>query len=272
VILNNINWPEVSSENTGMVGSKSFAERLQTGERLLAASATMSPTAAELLGKSGFDWLFIDAEAHPLTQVDILNLIRAAEGTDAAPVVRMNNDHEADIRQVLDMGAAGVIIPLVKTAEQAVKIVQAAKFSPLGSRGVTAGRSNQYGYGKHLANYIEQANSETAVIVMIEESEGLANAEDIAAVRGLDGIFIGPGDLSISLGYPGEHLHPDMRAAYQHIAACARANQVALGTFPSSREMYDFCHEEGFRFFLTGLDTTFLRTAAVSRLNEMLDW
>jgi 2-keto-3-deoxy-L-rhamnonate aldolase RhmA len=255
-----------------MVQSKSFGERLRAGERLLASSATISPVTAELLGRCGFDWLFIDAEAIPLTLPDILNLVRAAESTDAAPVVRMNNDHESDIRSILDMGAAGVIIPLVKTAEQTRNIVQAAKFAPFGYRGLTAGRAQGYGYGRNLADFIAQANAETAVIVMVEESEGLSNVEAIAAVDGLDGIFVGPGDLSISLGCPGEHLHPEMRAAYRAIAAAARAHDVAIGTFPSSREMYDLCFAEGFRFFLTGLDTGFLRTAAVSRLKEMKAW
>lgn len=251
---------------------KSFGERLRTGERLLAASATISPVVAELLGRCGFDWLFIDAEAHPLTQPDILNLIRAAEIAGTPPVVRMNNDHESDIRQVLDMGAAGVIIPLVRTAEQTRKIVEAAKFAPIGCRGITAGRAQRYGYGKKLDEFTRHVNTHTAVIVMVEETTGLANVEEIAAVAGLDGIFIGPGDLSISLDCPGQHLHGDMVAAYRSIAEAARKNNVALGTFPSSREMYDLCHAEGFRFFLTGLDTAFLRTAAVSRLNEMKDW
>jgi 2-keto-3-deoxy-L-rhamnonate aldolase RhmA len=224
------------------------------------------------MGRCGFDWLFIDAEAHPLTQPELLNLIRAAETTGTPPVVRMNNDHESDIRQVLDMGAAGVIIPLVKTAEQTRKIVEAAKFAPIGCRGITAGRAQQYGYGKKLGEFIRHVNTQTAVIVMVEETVGLSNVEEIAAVEGLDGIFVGPGDLSISLECPGEHLHDDMIAAYRSIAAAARNHRVALGTFPSSREMYDFCHDQGFRFFLTGLDTAFLRTAAVSRLNEMKNW
>jgi len=255
-----------------MARHNSFGERLRAGELLLAASATISPVAAEMLGHCGFDWLFIDAEAHPLSHTDILNLIRAAEGTPAAPVVRMNNDNESDIRQILDLRAAGVIIPLVKTEAQARRIVQAAKFPPFGNRGVTAGRAQGYGYGKKLGEFMEQVNTEIAVVVMVEEEQGLANVERIAAVEGLDGIFVGPGDLSISLGCPGEHLNAEMRQAYARIAAAARANDVALGTFPSSREMYDLCHAEGFRFFLTGLDTAFLRTAAVSRLNEMKSW
>jgi 2-keto-3-deoxy-L-rhamnonate aldolase RhmA len=252
--------------------SKSFAERLRAGERLLAASATISPVVAEMLGRSGFDWLFIDAEAFPLTMPEILELVRASELAGASPVVRMNNDDPSDIRQILDMGAAGVIIPLVKTAAQARGIVEAARFAPLGTRGVTAGRSRLYGYGENAADYVARANRETAVIVMVEEEEGLGNVAEIAAVDGLDGIFVGPGDMTISLGCPNEPMHADMQSAFKVIASAARANKVAIGTFPSSREMYDLCYEAGYRFFLTGLDTGFVKSAATARLEEMRNW
>lgn len=252
--------------------SKSFAERLRSGERLLAASATISPVVAELLGSSGFDWLFIDAEAFPVTMPEILELVRASELAGTSPVVRMNNDDPSDIRQILDMGAAGVIIPLVKTASQASGIVAAARFAPVGTRGVTAGRSRLYGYGENAADYISRANRETAVIVMVEEEEGLGNVEEIAAVDGIDGIFVGPGDMSISLGCPNEPMHADMQSAFRTIAAVARANDVAIGTFPSSREMYDLCYEEGYRFFLAGLDTGLIKTAASARLEEIRNW
>ena len=251
---------------------KSFAERLRDGEHLLAASATISPVVAEILGRSGFDWLFIDAEAIPLTMPEVLELIRATELTDARPVVRMNNDDESDIRQILGMGAAAVIIPLVKTAEQTRQIVDAAKFGPLGTRGVTAGRDWGYGYGDNLADYLAKANAETAVIVMVEEVEGLKNVDEIAAVPGLDGIFVGPGDLAISLGCAGESLHPDMQAAYRRIGAAARSNGVAVGTFPASKAMYDLCRQEGYTFFLAGLDTGFIKASAVARLDEMRSW
>lgn len=252
--------------------SKSFAERLRAGERLLAASATISPIAAEVLGRCGFDWLFIDAEAIPLTAPDIMNLVRAAEGTAAAPVVRMNSDNESDIRQVLDLGAAGLIIPLVRTAAQARDIVRAARFAPLGIRGFTAGRAQGYGYAADMAEYIARANERTAIIVMIEDATGLEQAGEIAAVEGLDGIFVGPGDLAISLGCPGEPLHPDMQAAYRTIGAAAQANGIAVGTFPSGRQMYDLCYEIGYRFFLTGMDANLLGTAARARLEEMRAW
>ncbi|MGI9292722.1 MAG: aldolase/citrate lyase family protein, partial [Pseudomonadales bacterium] len=98
---------------------ESFAERLRAGEKLLAASVSTSPVVAEILGECGFDWLFIDAETLPLSMPDLQHLIRAADGNGVAAVVRLNNDDESDIRQILDMGAAGIIIPLVKTAEQA---------------------------------------------------------------------------------------------------------------------------------------------------------
>ena len=254
------------------MASTSFAEKLRSGERLLAASATISPVVAELIGHAGFDWLFIDAEAHPLTLPEILALIRASETTSAHPIVRTNNDDAADIRQILDMGADGVIIPLVKTAEQARRIVAAAKFPPLGHRGITAGRAQRYGYGSNPAKFLANANSGTAVIVMIEESVGLSNVADIAAVEGLDGIFVGPGDLCVSLGCPGEAMHARVRSAYETIAAAATAHNLALGTFPSGKDMYDVCFELGFRFFLTALDTDLIASAADSQLSEFRRW
>lgn len=254
------------------MGTRSFAERLRAGERLLAASATMSPVVAEILGRLEFDWLFIDAEAFPLTNTEIQELIRASELMDASPVVRMNNDDPSTIRQILDIGAAGVIIPLVRTAAQARRILEAARFAPLGNRGVTASRARQYGYGRNAAEYAANANAETAVIVMVEDAEGLDNVADIAAVEGLDGIFVGPGDMSISLGCPDDPMHADMQAAFRTIAQAARHNDVALGTFPSGRDMYDLCYAEGYRFFLTGLDTGFVKTAAEARLEEMRGW
>ncbi len=249
-----------------------FSERLRAGERLLAASVSLSVDNAELLGSCGFDWLFLDPETLPLTREQVQHMIRASLCAGVDPVVRLNSDRPEEIRQTLDMGAAGIIVPLVKTAEQARSIVAAAKYAPAGERGLAGGRAQGYGYGVSLQAYVAEANKKTAIIVMVEEAEGLANVESIAAVDGLDGIFVGPGDLSMSLGCLGEHLHADMRAAYQRIGAAARANGIGVGIFPSSEEMYELCFAEGYRFFLAGLDTALLRTAAVARLNEMRTW
>ena len=237
---------------------------------MFAAGVSTSVTAAEILGDCGFDWLFIDAETSPVSFVEIQHMIRVAQLAQVAGVVRLNNDHAPDIRQVLDMGAAGVIIPQVRTAEQARAIVAAAKYPPLGERGLAAARAQ--GYGVRLQEYLGRANAETVVLVMVEDSEGLEQVEDIAAVEGLDGIFVGPGDLSLSLGCQGQHLHEDMRAAFARIASAAVANNVALGTFPSSQDMYGLCVEWGYRLFLTGLDTGWLRAAASARLTEISKW
>jgi len=255
-----------------MSRSKSFAQRLRAGELLFAVSATIGPIAVEILGRCGPDWLFIDAEAIPLTQPDIRALIGAAEGTGAAPVVRTNDDNPATLRQILDMGAAGVIVPLVSTAAQARAIVVATRFAPLGARGVTAGRAQGYGYSADVAGYLAKANEQTAVIVMIEDAAGVENVDEIAAVEGLDGLFVGPGDLAISLGCPGQPLHADMRSAYEAVAAAARRNGIVAGTFPASREMHDLCRGLGFNFFLAGLDTRLLGSAAQGRLDEMKTW
>lgn len=249
-----------------------FSERLRAGERLLAASVSLSVDNAELLGNCGFDWLFIDPETLPITREQVQHMIRASTCTGVDAVVRLNSDRPEEIRQTLDMGAAGVIVPLVKTAEQTQAIVAAAKYPPAGERGLAGGRAQGYGYGASLQAYVADANQKTAIIVMVEEAEGLGNVESIAAVEGLDGIFVGPGDLSMSLGCLGEHLHDSMRAAYRRIGAAARANGIGVGIFPSSQEMYELCFGEGYRFFLAGLDTALLRNAAAERLKEMRAW
>jgi 2-keto-3-deoxy-L-rhamnonate aldolase RhmA len=252
--------------------SQAFAARLRAGERLFAAGVVTSVTAVEILGDCGFDWLFLDAETAPFSFADIQHMVRAAQLAGVPAVVRLNNDLPQEIRQVLDMGAAGVIIPLVRSAAQARAIVAAAKYPPQGERGAAAARAQGYGYGGHLKNYLATANTETAVIVMVEDRVGLEQVEEIAAVEGLDGIFVGPGDLSLSLGCQGQHLHEDMLSAFSRIAVAARENGVALGTMPSSREMYRLCVDWGFRMILTGLDTALLRSAASARLAEISEW
>lgn len=253
-----------------MTGRRGFAQRLRANEKLFAAGVSTSVTAVEVLGDCGFDWLFLDAETAPLSFADIQHMVRAAQLADVPAVVRLNNDLAQDIRQVLDMGAAGVIIPLVRSAEQARAIVAAAKYPPQGERGAAAARAQ--GYGARLPEYLATANTETAVIVMVEDRGGLDQVEEIAAVQGLDGIFVGPGDLSLSLGCQGQHLHEDMRAAFSRIARAAKENGVALGTMPSSQEMYGLCVDWGFQLFLTGLDTGLLRSAASRRLTEITSW
>ena len=159
-----------------------FAERLRGGERLLGGGVSTSPVAAEILGDCGFDWLFVDAETLPLSMPDIQHTIRAAQACGVAAVVRLNTDQPGDIRQVLDMGAAGVVIPLVKSVAQARRIVGAAKYPPLGERGMAAGRAQAY--GAKLKEYLARANTETAIIVMVEDAEGLAQVGGDRRFRG----------------------------------------------------------------------------------------
>lgn len=253
-----------------------FSERLRSGEPLLAVSVGTSVSALEILADCGYDWLFIDAETFPLAMADIQNMLRAMpvigrdNTTAPAALVRLNTDDEADIRQVLDMGADGIIIPLVKTAEQARRIVSAAKYPPQGERGVAAARVQSY--GSNMADYIKRANRDTVAIVMIEDTQGLNKVEEIAAVPGLDGLFVGSGDLSMSLGCFGESMHADMQSAYRRIAQAAKANDLAIGCFPANEEMYKFCAGEGFRLMLTALDTGLLRSAALAKLEQAKSW
>jgi 4-hydroxy-2-oxoheptanedioate aldolase len=196
---------------------------------------TCDPAFIEVLGRAGFDFAIIDLEHGPNSVQTAQELIRAAELAGLAPVVRVKENNTAIIGEVLDIGAAGVQVPQVNDAGRAREVVRAAKFAPLGQRGVcrfvrAAGYSSQDRF-----RYFREAN-ETLVIVHIEGQEGLAGLAGVLGVEGIDVVFIGPYDLSQSLGVPGQVEHEKVTAGMRAIIAeCARKG-IAVGTFVETVE------------------------------------
>lgn len=187
---------------------------------------TSSPTCAEILANAGFSWLGIDAEHTSVGIQGIEAIARAIHGRDTALLVRVSRADTIEIRQCLDVGAAGVIVPMVETAAQARTAVAAAKYPPDGVRGYCFGRMNDW--GSSFDEYATTANKSVVVIAMIETRTGVDNIEEILAVQGIDGIFIGPYDMSGSYGVPGQTQHPYLKKAYQSLVdACRRHGKVA---------------------------------------------
>lgn len=250
--------------------NEAFATLCRAGTRQVGLSAGTSATIAEVLASSGCDWLFIDSEYTPTTSPALQEMVRAAELAGCPPLVRMNTDHPADIRQVLDMGSAGVIMPQVRSSEQARQLVAAAKYPPLGQRGLAVARAQ--GFEPVDTEYLASANRSTMLIAMIEDVDALDNIDAIAAVPGLDGLFVGGGDLSMSLGCLGQPLHEKMKAAVEHIALAGRTRGLVLGALAASREQLCFYDGHGFRLLLAGLESQLLLGAARRRLAEVRDW
>ena len=221
---------------------------------------TASPVVAELLAAVGFDFIAVDAEHSAVDVPQALALFQAirAGNPACAPLVRVPGHDYATVKRYMDAGAAGVIAPLINTPAQAAEVVSAVKYPPDGRRGVGFARSNAY--GMDLDGAVIADNAHTVVCVQIEHADGAAAAAAIVATPGVDAVFIGPYDLSASLGVMGQFDHPLMVTARRRILAAAAAAGVAAGIHvirPDPEEVLSRA-AEGYRLIAYSLDTTML--------------
>jgi 2-keto-3-deoxy-L-rhamnonate aldolase RhmA len=185
-----------------------------------------SPALVEMCGHAGFDFVVIDNEHGPMSLETTEHMVRAARCAGTLPVVRTQ---EAAILRVLDAGASGVQVPMVNTAEQAKRIVDACKFPPLGTRS-SAGTARAGGYTFHGGPaHIERSNEGVAIIPMIESAEAVENLDAILAVKGIDALFVGLSDLALSMGHPGDNSHPRVQEAIAGIFDRAARAGIATG-------------------------------------------
>jgi len=247
-----------------MPGKKnSFAERLRKGELLIGTLISLpSPEITELLSSTGYDWLFIDAEHGAFNPQQAQSMLQAAG--DCPCVIRVPSGDEIWIKKALDIGAAGIIVPQVHTAEQAKLIVKSCKYSPVGTRGVGIGRAHNY--GMDFEKYIKTANQHTAVILQAESRQAINNIEAIAAVKGVDAILIGPYDLSASLGKIGQVTNPVVIRAIDKVARTCKKSGVRLGFFGVNADAVRPYMKKGFTLITTGVDTLFLIKSATETL------
>lgn len=226
-------------------------------------AAIPHPVAIEVLALTGIDFLCIDWEHSQIGRERIEDLIRAADVHRVPAMVRVPGHQEEAIAAVLDAGAVGVLVPRVSTAEQARKVVQATRYPPIGQRGVGPGRAASYGY--RIPDYLAKANETILLAVQVETAEGLANIAEIAAVEGIDLIFIGPGDLSVSIGAMGAAGQDRLDEAILTIAETALRAGRAVGIFrPTTDDIADWA-STGISFFILASDTMYLGAAVASQ-------
>ncbi|MBI2872098.1 MAG: 4-hydroxy-2-oxovalerate aldolase [Chloroflexi bacterium] len=225
--------------------------KLQAGEVAYGINVGIyTPEMVEVLGYIGFDWVFIDAEHGPPNEQSAEDLIRAAELADTTPIVRVPVNRPEVILRFMERGAAGVVVPHVNTAADARAAVEAVKYGPEGHRGMGGLRPSQYGLRGSRAEYLAEANRETMVVVLLEEQEAINNLPDILQVKGVDVFMVGPGDLSQSMGFPGQMNHPKVRETVDHaIAQIVKAGKVA-STPVSDADVEDYL-KKGIRFVYT---------------------
>ena len=233
-----------------------FATRLRRHECLVGTMLTLpAPEVAEMASKCGVDWLFLDGEHGALSMLEWQRLLQATAGR-CANLLRIPGGGETAVKQALDIGADGIIVPMVNTAEQARDVVRWAKYPPRGERGVGLARAQ--GYGLDFARYVETANEETVVVVQAEHIRAVEAIDAIVEVEGLDAVFIGPYDLSASMGLTGQVGHPDVVAAIDAISrACERAG-LARGIFGLDAAQVRPYAESGYSLVCAGVDAGFV--------------
>jgi 2-keto-3-deoxy-L-rhamnonate aldolase RhmA len=241
-------------------------ERLARGEVALCMATRLARTAeiAMIAEACGFDALFVDMEHSTISLDATAQICMAALGAGVTPLVRIAGHRFEDATRLLDMGALGIVCPNVETREQAEALVRACRFPPLGERSI-AGPGPLQGYrATPLAEVNAQGNAATLLIPMLESPQGIANAEEIASVPGIDVLLIGSNDLCTALGIPGELKHAKIRAAYESTMMACRAHKKVLGVGGIRGDVAQVAElvKLGARFVIAGSDVQYLMMAA----------
>lgn len=222
--------------------------------------AIPSGYSAEIMGHQGYDAVTVDLQHGMIDFASALSMLQAISATAAVPLVRVPDGTPAQIMRMLDAGAYGIICPMVSTAEQARRFVAACRYPPLGNRSFGPARGLLYGG----ADYPQHANNEILTLAMIETREGLANIDEILDTDGLDGVFIGPNDLSLTLtgAASAESTHPEMLAAVERVVSRCRQKQKIAGIFCTSGAAAAQRIAEGFQFVTPANDVMQLGRAS----------
>jgi 2-dehydro-3-deoxyglucarate aldolase/4-hydroxy-2-oxoheptanedioate aldolase len=245
--------------------------RLKKGDLVVGTmiSEIRNPNLAYMLAQCGFDFFIIDNEHGSYSPETISNIIAAARGAGVLTIVRIPEIRRETILKPLDCGAAGLLVPQVNTAQQAKEIMTHAKYPPLGNRGVALSRPHSRYARPEADEYLVQANEATFIAVQAESPEAISNLKSIATTPGVDAIFVGPADLSVSLGIPGQISHPDEIEAINKVVDVCQKNGITPGIHMSNLELLKAWIEKGMRFVTFSSDVDLLSRAAADSLTHL---
>lgn len=249
---------------------KTVNNRLREKQVLVGQWVSLNdPAVAEALSQTGHDFLLIDGEHGPLGESELPNLLRAASGGTASCIYRVRENSEQLIKMGLDLGAAGIMVPRVNSAAEAQMAVNAAKYPPLGKRGIGPWRASNY--YKNVSDYVATANQTTTLILQIEDTVAIENLDEILAVDGIDALYIGPADLSASMGLFGQQEHPDFLAAVKTVSSKCEVAGMPLGFDTRDSDHLADLANQGFQLLTLGSDIDYLISGATSLAAEIKD-
>lgn len=238
-------------------------ERMRRGEPAFGCWIHLfDNVASEIIAQAGYDCVLLDFEHGPGAVQPAISVIQAVERWGCTPYCRIPANDPVWIKRVLDIGVAGVMVPAVNSPEQAQAVVEGCRYPPRGRRGLAATLVRASRYGNDLEDYLQSSDERLFTIVQIETEQAVANAAGIAAVEGIDMVFIGPFDLSADLGCLGQPDHPDVRGAIESVERTVQAAGKLLGGIPSPGRSAAELFAAGYRLVLAGSDVILLRDAA----------
>lgn len=247
----------------------SFRDKLREGKPLIGLWQALADNyAAEICARQGFDWLLLDAEHSPNTIQTLLSQAQAIAPFPVETLVRVAFGEPVVFKQYLDLGLHSLLVPMVESAEQAADLVRYCRFPPRGIRGVSSATSRGADFGVDT-DYLHNADKHITLIVQIESRAGLENVAEIAAVDGVDALFIGPSDLAASLGHLGDPLHPEVTAAVDQALAAIKAAGKPAGIFAVSPQHARDSFAKGFAFASVGTDIGLLISGARAVLADV---
>lgn len=242
-----------------------FRQKLKEGKPLIGTlQALNSPEVTEMLVAAGFDWLWIDLE-HSVIDVEGGQRILQAAGSNCPCILRVPAGDQVWIKKLLDIGPAGVIIPQVKSAQEAAEVVQYCRYPPEGTRSV--GLSRAHGYGMRFAEYVANANQHVAVILQIEHINAVKEIDTIVNIQGIDALLIGPYDLSGTMGKIGQVNDPEVQAQIEKVRQVCLDATMPLGIFTTNPEEVKTLTEKGYTLIAVGIDTIYLGQSLKQALN-----
>lgn len=228
-----------------------------------------SPIGAEIIGQAGFDWVLIDGEHSANDFQEFMHQLMALKDSASAPIVRPQWSEPVIVKRLMDIGFYNFLFPFIETEEQAKAIVAATRYPPDGIRGVALlQRGNKFGY---IEDYPEKINENVTVIVQIESIEGLNNVEAIANVDGVDGLFIGPSDLSVAMGHFCQPMHPEVQEAMERIIAAGKAAGKGVGIIAPVEEQARMYLEKGVNLVAVGADLGILKNTSLELRKKYKD-